>query len=241
MISGYSRAPAGAGGAGPVIEQSILAYDNTTNNNNSYTTGNITTTSQTNHLLIGRVNMIKGANTSDLADIAATFNGTSMTKIAEVNNGPAGRRICSIIFALAAPSVGSYPMVITTTNANMSAIIVEMTEISGADQTVGSYPTNTDDNGATNVSGLELAVTTLADNALLLSVIGVESGGSDGEWSATNGGTLDRQTQTGITTSSDCCGGVVSEEVASAGADGHGVSWTTANETSGAIVSVEPA
>lgn len=212
-----------AASATPSVKQSAVVI-NSSSSLTDYTGSSFTVGSGTNRVLVAVIHgYMNTAGTLPAATV--TFGGVAMTeRLAPVHSG---NREYGAIYTLTNPTAGAGTLNIVTDLSNR-AMAVTLYEVENVDQTTPAVWTGSDTDPLSRTAA-SFARTTAANNALLISGLTLDSGALSAEIGITGGATIATQSETGILASSDVSFASAYELVATAGADGHGYSWTTAD------------
>lgn len=184
-------------------------------------------------LVLGGTNL----STDSPGIVTLTINGVDVT-VEGIGGGGTNVRPWVAIGHLHNVPAGTHTLNLVTANNNrwMEVYAVEFFDLDQS-ATIGASGAL---GGSSNHSDASFTDTTLIDGSVHLSGLMIESP-MEGDLSATGGATLLIQKQTGANSSSDGTGAVAIELVATAGADGHGVSWITADRRGFFWVRLNPA
>jgi hypothetical protein len=204
-----------------------------------YESNAITIGSGPNRLLVAAVTLNTSSNGVDLSDITADFGtagrtagaGTSMTIVGPFNTS--GRRM-QVVFALLTNPTGAGTVMFNSATGTVTAGDICVYEITGANQTVGTHTAFTAVGGQGQTA---LATTGTAVTGALLSAVAIRDGDYTSEIAANGGAILDGATNSGGTGFSALTS-AFAHELVSAGADGNGFTWTTANDADMATLNI---
>ena len=160
-------------------------------------------------------NVLFGGVAATLVQAPAGASGKEWSALYVAVNPAAGARACSM-----------------DASSSQNAFSVRAVECKNVNQAVPVEGSAIVTSGSSFVATLAFTRTVVSGGNMLLSRIGIESGGLQAELSVTGGATLIAAEQTGTSTSSDITDGTSYEAAPSAGANGHTYNWTTVKRAS---------
>lgn len=192
--------------------------------------------STTSHVVSSEANRVVLIQLNGLSEGAAlppsitsvVFGGVTATEIRPPSSS--STRDWSALYMVIAPTAGSKTCVVTL-SAAQRAFSARATETKNVHQTTPVAASGSETSGSSFVNTFSFSRVAAAGN-LLVSRIGLESGGLQAEMSVGGGGTMTAAEQTGTTAASDVTTAAAYELTPTAGANGHSYSWTTTKRCS---------
>lgn len=197
-----------------------------------YEGNSITVSGGANRLLVAIITINAGSNGVDLSDLSATFGdasrsyGVDDTAMTVLGPFTTGRRVQTAIAVLVNPPSGAGTVMFSSAGVVTAGNMVTV-EYTGASQTLANHTAFTA-NGGTSITSTTTSGTAVAGQ--LLSGVAILNGDYTAEVAATGGATLlGSAVQSGVVGFAGLTS-AFSTEVVTAGANGNGFSWTTAND-----------
>ena len=239
----------GGGGGATLVAQHVNASNRTDQIPGTFeaATG-LTISSAADRMVLAQCNLMAVGATQSLASISATWGtpsrtlgtGTAMSFIGGLNlSGATSSRPRVALFALAAPSTGAGTVQITFGPNDSGATIVDLFELTGADQDVGNIIFNTSAASGSSFTSRAVSLTGVPDNSALIGGWALQSGNYAAEFSADSGSLMTGAT--GTSSFSDVSAASLYQELTTGGSLSRTVSWSTSTLVAACLAAIPPA
>lgn len=240
---------AAAGGGSVTVAQHVNASNRTDQITGTFeaATG-LTIGSASNRIVVAQCNLMAVGATQSLASISATWGtpartlgtGTPMALITSLNlSGATSSRPRTALFALEAPATGAGTVQITFGPNDSGATIVDLFELTGADQNLANAVFATSAASGSSFTSRAVSLTGVTANSALIGGWALQSGDYSAEFSVDSGTLMTGAT--GASSFSDVSAASLYEETASSGSISRTVSWSTSTLVAACVAAFPPA